>query len=164
MQKTCLKKIDYSYCIPDCGGCCLVVCISEEEAREIARKERREISEFYDPKRNKIKIENGRCFFLSEYSMCKIYSSRPEACRNFPEDPIRCDAYWMILALERTGFGIKTKLKKMFLERVSSRYDRVNWLSTAKRYLSLEFRAHFEDLIEFLSKRLSQSTLKPNVP
>ncbi len=155
-----LEKIDYGYCIPDCGVCCEGVRTPVEEGERIAEMLSVDISEIYNHERQGIKKVNGNCMFLSDYSLCKVHTSKPQECNDFPENPISCNVYWNVLALEIIGIPIKDQLKKMFLEAISNNYNKQGWLSEARKYVLQKFEEHSKNLEAHLMEKIKMNLVK----
>ncbi|MBW2979822.1 YkgJ family cysteine cluster protein [Candidatus Woesearchaeota archaeon] len=75
-----------------CGECCkkLYIILNDSDIKNIEKhgyqldsfSETEQVGE-YKGKRVLKKI-NGRCVFLTNDSLCKIYDSRPEICKKYP--------------------------------------------------------------------------------
>ena len=68
-----------------CHSCCLntEMMLTESDVRRI---ESLGYEGFYAEKEGFIVLKNvnGRCFFLSDDGLCRIYDDRPEGCRYYP--------------------------------------------------------------------------------
>lgn len=70
-----------------CGKCCFEteMPLTEEDIKRIERLGyRRECFSVDDGNISRLKNVNGKCYFLDEKNMCKIYEYRPEGCRLYP--------------------------------------------------------------------------------
>jgi len=156
MRSRDLENIDYGNCIPDCGVCCKMAkpSLLDGEAEKIAKNLNTSLSEIYDAGARTFKFIEGGCIFLSNYSICRTHSIKPYVCSRFPNTPIQCQDYWMIVSLETIGIDIKSELKKKFLESVDSGfYDKEKWLLTARNYLDQKFETNSKTLENYLKEK-----------
>lgn len=87
-----IKELKSKFICQRCGRCCRynVYLIDEEEIMEIERSGYRR-EEFLE--NSMIKLLDGKCYFLKKNKdgnfFCRIYKSRPKACKEFPFSKIR---------------------------------------------------------------------------
>lgn len=76
-----------------------------------------------------LKNENGKCVFLNERGLCKIYEKRPEGCRFYPfiYDPDRDEIVRDEDCPYRNKFKIENpeKLKSLVLRILDEREERI---------------------------------------
>ena len=82
------KNLDKSKC-KKCGQCCSKGSRASDYEILMSEFEKKKIKINYKVRKgsfkfNKIKFEKGRCIFLDEKNICKIYKYRPIFCSGYP--------------------------------------------------------------------------------
>ena len=137
------EKIDWGYCIPDCGRCCTGSGkeATPEEAAEISRRLGIPEADFIQPAnagaegsgsrlrpRLFMKTENGICIFLTGRRLCVVYAFKPRVCTKYGLWMSDCRDFRRIKELSDKSVDIKGRLKKAWLEEImDAGYDRVKW-------------------------------------
>lgn len=127
------KELEWGYCLPDCGECCVKMLHEKYRQEKIAEKlgvSAKSISEAFSPITG---LEE--CPFLYGSSLCAVHHLEE---RNPDCSPFKCHVYSRIEKLASAGFNTPAELKKMWLSRKSNGYDRKQWLNDAESYVAYQ--------------------------
>lgn len=136
-----MEKIDWTYCVPECGLCCVMLNYIHASEQDIERLKQNSIDvnmliesgrirksgKHYELKKD---CSDDACVFYSGGGICSVHEFKPEICRDFPfgknnmlKQNDDCPAT-MIRRLEENGYAIRNLIRKKWLEK---RHDK-DWI------------------------------------
>lgn len=139
-----LNEVDWGFCIPDCGRCCLGAGkeITPEEADYFASRLQLPKEDFLDSEKRAgarkliLKTCEDRCVFLCQHSLCLVNEYKPKVCRRYGHWLSDCKDFRRIKVLMERGRDVRQKLKELWLIEIKKNgYDKVKWKVNAEMFV-----------------------------